>query len=752
MHVLCANLKYVIKLRRGYLTHIEYRIKYGKDAQILQWVRNGDKRDLTIIEDFEPYFLVEENAIVPQDKRIIREETCDFKSLDGRQLKRIITRLPSDVREAREFFEETWEADVPFADRYRIDNDLIPLTNNQRIFFLDIETMDVNPKSGLPIISIAAYDNILKKYYAFSWKEGISKPVKMDWEDGTRIFLFGSEFDMLQKFIELLNYCNPDIITGWYSNGFDLPYIYQRLEDTELLYPGMLSPIGQTQMRGDEVRIKGRVCFDMLDAYKRIHENELDSWKLDEVANIELGIGKIGTGADAPVMWTEGLLNELLEYNKKDVELLVQLDEKLKIFDFFFALSNKTNAGLENAFYNSKLVDMYLLSLCHRQNIALPTKQQRDTEESIKGATVLKPEAGLKENLAVFDVKSLYPSIIITWNMSPETTNGFMDFNQEPKGLLPNALKDLFEERARLKAEGRNDQQRVVKEIMNSFYGVMLFKNFRLNNRFIGESITHMGREILAWTKDVVEHLTQSDYKVVYGDTDSIFVEGVKTKTEGEEIANIINESYDDLAKKYNLKDHHLTIEFESFVKAALFTGKKKRYALLLEDDTLKIRGFERRRSNSPRLTRDFQEEIFKQILNGRGQTAIKTYIKDEKEKIKDGGVKLLDEIGIPITLQKSIGLYKNFPQHVKAADYSNKYLGTHHGAGSKLLLIFVKKTPFKYPKTEVIALEFGMELPEGFIVNIDEHIKRCIDNPVTPLFEACGWSLQAETKSLFEF
>jgi DNA polymerase elongation subunit (family B) len=132
-----------------------------------------------------------------------------------------------------------------------------------------------------------------------------------------------------------------------------------------------------------------------------------------------------------------------------------------------------------------------------------------------------------------------------------------LDFKQEPRGLIPQVLEELMEERTKLKAVGENDKQRVVKELMNSFYGIMMFPNFRLMVPEIGESITNVGREIIMWTKGIVE---KAGYEVIFGDKDSVGVKGIKTDEEAIKLQKTINSSYDEFIKQFGITKHKFII------------------------------------------------------------------------------------------------------------------------------------------------------------------------------------------------
>lgn len=727
------------------MKHVEYRVAFGRVAEILVWDRVSESnRVRTKIRDFEPYFYVDAHAMIPDDTRIKRVEETDVVGLGGETVKRVVTYLPGQVGEMRKFFPRTWEADVPFKDRYRIDhrNDFLH-SKTPRILFLDIETMgSVDTRGYEPITCITVYDSVTRKYYILTWHPKLERRVYYK-EENIKVFEFQTEVEMLDTFVRLVMESNPDVFTGWNSTEFDMPYIVNRAQHIGV-NTSPLSPIGRVEPKEKDVNISGRSCFDLLPAYKRVHENELDSYKLEEVAQIELGYGKTAKGSDVVWLW-ENDIPKLQEYNYVDVKILVELEAKLRIFDFFVTLAELANVTLEDTLFNSKMIDMYLLSICHERGICLPTREEVPESDMIEGATVFQPSYGLMHNVAVMDVASLYPTIMDVFNMSPETTEGFMKFKQEPRGLVPTILEDLFALRRKLKAEGLDDQQRAVKELMNSFYGVMLYKKFRLANRDMGASITYVGRELLAWTKSKVE---EWGYKPVYGDTDSIFVEGVKTEEEGLELQKRINKSYDDFVRQFGIEKHSFMIEFEAFVDTALFMGVKKKYALKIGDE-IKIRGFETRRSNTPRLGRDVQNEVLRMLLTGESREGILKYIKSVRKYIMEEAE--LDEIASPITLRKSISEYGSKPQHVKAAEYSNMYLGTTFTAGDKILIIFIQRTPFDHPRTNVIASEFGGTIEPGFLIDYKEHEKRCIDNLVDPIFEAVGWA-NTKNKTLFDF
>lgn len=718
---------------------------------------NNDGERIVKKHSFVSYFYILEGDYVPEDDIQFKRENSDVKNLFGKKLDKLTFNNYADLREfakrLKDINVKTFEADLKPENRFRIDNKTGNFTvNNQRIMYIDIETQDLNLESENEIISLVIYDNYIKKYIAYVWRTDLnnnsSSNIKFNHQNKdfcVETKKFNNEKDMLKSFLDDLIEMNPDIISGWNVDSFDIPYIINRLEKNKISKDA-LSSIGKViYKKGKDWKnvildIKGRTVFDLFKAYKKIHENELDSYKLENVAQEELGYGKTEeSGALAKDLW-QTKIRKLIIYNIVDVVLLVELNQKIKLFNFFFDLANFVNSDLSDVLQNSRNVDNYLLTYCRNKKIALPSKEFKRFN-GIEGAFVLKPNKGLKQKMGIFDLQSLYPNIMRSFNMSPETVRDFMDFNREKKGLVPTVLENLFNLRAEYKSKGLDNEQRVVKEIMNSFYGVMLFSGFRLSNENIGKSITHMGRETILATKEFIEK--DGKYTVEYADTDSVFVTPLNSKEEAEELHKQINEYYDVYFKeKHGLEKHYFVMEYEDYVPSALFTGVKKRYILKTGENKYKIRGFEVRRSNVPKLAREVQEKVLIDIVEGKDKKYIKKYLSEVKDKFTNNKVNI-DDIGNPMGIKKNIEEYtKTMPIHVRAAKYSNEYLNRNFGADDKVKLYYILRVPQKYPKTDVIALESGDEIPEGFILDMKKHKEKCVDNLTDPIFEALGWNM----------
>jgi len=411
------------------------------------------------------------------------------------------------------------------------------------------------------------------------------------------------------------------------------------------------------------------------------------------------------------------------------------LDKKLEILKFLDTISEIASIDIQETLYNSRIVDAYILKYTTSKGIILPTKDFTRKSSGYKGATVLDPDKGIHEKVGVFDLASLYPSIIITFNLSPET----MGNRNASKGLIPTLLEDLFTLRKDYRSKGFDNEQRVVKEIMNSFYGVMAFPSFRLYTPTMAEEITKHGREIIEHTRNVV---VEEGYKVIYGDTDSVFVAGIPDIDQAIILESKLNKRYDEYALSHNLNEHRLNIEFEKFASRAIMVAKK-RYALKL-DDSYVVKGFQMVRSDTQKLTRELQETIIHMILDGAKKKEISNLFHKTKSEVLRG--EHLEDIGIPRKFTKKLDEYANNTA-VRAAQYSNKVFNKNFGAGDKIVFYHIKQTSKE--ATDAIALEYGDDIPKEYLVNVKKHWER-INKAITPLLNEIG-ALDKEKQTSLE-
>ncbi len=545
---------------------------------------------------------------------------------------------------------------------------------------------------------------------------------------------------MLDAFLDYIDETDPDVLTGWNFEDFDAPYFLDRLErlegphhDYDLNYNRLsrVNEVWRSDWGGPTV--KGRVVFDLLYAYKRTQFSELDSYRLDAVGEVELGVGKERYAGDIGDLWEQNPMR-LLEYNVRDVELCVELDRKQDIVSFWREVASFVGCKLEDATTPGDAVDVYVLHKAHGQ-FALPSKGQFEAED-YEGGAVFEPITGVKENVTVLDLKSLYPMCMVTLNLSPETSvdpdeydgdtyvapNG-SHFRKEPDGIVREIINETLSEREEKKAlrnehdpnsaeyEIYDQQQQAVKVIMNSLYGVLGWERFRLYDKEMGAAITATGREVIEFTETAANEI---DYEVAYGDTDSVMLElGGDIEKEDAieqsfEIEDHINARYDEFAREeLNANEHRFQIEFEKLYRRFFQAGKKKRYAGYIvwkegkDVDDIDITGFEYKRSDIAPITKEVQREVIEMIVTGEDLDDVKEYVHDIIVDFQGGNVDL-NEVAIPGGIGKRLDNYDTDTAQVRGAKYANLLLGTNFQRGSKPKRLYLKKVhPSYFEKIE---------------------------------------------------
>ncbi|MFC7075707.1 DNA-directed DNA polymerase [Haloarcula halophila] len=770
------------------------------------------------IYEFKPYFYAPASSVSPdqlrQYDRITGWEETDadgepYESIRGERLVKIFGQTPRDVGQMRDDFDH-YEADILFPNRLLIDKDItsgvrVPARESEdgsltvhhsevdpveasadpRVNTFDIEVDDRSgfPEDGEePIVCLTSHDSYDDEYILWLYQspEGVDGPEALAGYDpigdddlDVDVRIFEREEAMLEAFVDYIVGTDPDVLTGWNFDDFDAPYLLDRLDelrsfdhdyDLDIDRLSRVDEVWRSDWQGPD--IKGRVVFDLLYAYKRTQFTELESYRLDAVGEQELGVGKERYAGDIGDLWEDDP-ERLLEYNLRDVELCVELDREQDIVDFWDEVRTFVGCKLEDATTPGDAVDMYVLHKLHGE-FALPSKGQQESED-YEGGAVFDPITGVRENVTVLDLKSLYPMCMVTTNASPETKvdperydgetyrapNG-THFRKEPDGVIREMVDELLTEREE-KKERRNSfdpdnpeyerldrQQAAVKVIMNSLYGVLGWDRFRLYDKEMGAAVTATGRDVIDYTDEVV---AGEGYEVVYGDTDSVMLqlgdvsaEDIDSSVEitdamrekhpemdepeletiaatiqkGFELEETINASYDDFASdRLNADDHRFQIEFEKLYRRFFQAGKKKRYAGHIvwkegkDVDDIDITGFEYQRSDIAPITKRVQKEVIDRIVHGEDAESIKEYVGEVIEDYQAGNVDL-DDVGIPGGIGKKLDNYDTDTAQVRGAKYANLLLGTNFQSGSKPKRLYLDRVHSDF--FERIEAEQGLD------------------------------------------
>ncbi|WOF15687.1 DNA polymerase [Methanoplanus sp. FWC-SCC4] len=770
----------------GTVVHIFGREESGKAHQIT-------------VTGFKPYFYAlkeQAESMAAQEGAEVDTENVSH-SIRGEELLRIYTPNPGKVREMRESYRH-FEADIPFATRFMIDNnltggveapsempdfhDIKPVEVNApaRICLMDIECEDKNgfPEASTEKINcVTAWDSFDDEYITFFWPKDGNTDISLNPSySNHNIRIYQGEYAMLSAIVEYISEKDPDVLSGWNFVDFDIPYILKRMEILGINEDSLARIPGQ----GARNPARGRSLFDLLTAYKKMQGSRKESYRLDAIGEEELGEGKIRYTGTISDLW-ENDPQKLIDYNLKDVELCVGINKKNNIIEFYREISRYVGCPLDRTLNSSNVIDIFVLRKAFSKYV-LPSKGYADAEE-FEGATVFSPSLGVKENVIVLDLKSLYPMCMMTINASPETKdkngelrapNGIR-FKKEPDGLTRSIISELLKERDEKKAE-RNRyeygsyeytlfdlQQNVLKVIMNTYYGVSGYARFRLYDREIGSAVTSVGRSIIEHTRNVIEGM---GYTVLYGDTDSCMIQLPVMDKENtihiaRKIESTLNESYSNFAKEsLGADEHYFSIKFEKIYERFFQAGKKKRYAGYLvwkegqDIEKIDIVGFEMKRSDSPHITKEVQHRVMELILKGAERSELKKYLSEIIKKYRKGEYSL-DDIGIPGGIGKNLQSYANKDAHIRGAIYSNEYLGTDFKRGSKPKRVYIKCVTSKYPQTDVIDFEYADQVPLEFVIDWETMMDKSIKQPISRIIEAIGmtWAdVDPSRTTLFDF
>jgi DNA polymerase elongation subunit (family B) len=530
---------------------------------------------------------------VPSNKK------TKYQTLNGEYVESI---QPGSVRDCREFVKryEGVENFKIFGNTQYIYQYISEMYPDDELKFdiskIKLTTLDIEVASenGFPDVESAAEEVLLITIQDYSskkirtWGQGPFNNHQKNVEYRS----FSNEYDLLNNFINwwMVETNTPEVVTGWNSKLYDIPYLVRRIDRVlgEKLMK-RLSPWGL--VTEDETYISGRkhVCYDIggisqldyLDLYKKFTYKAQESYRLDYIAEVELGQKKLDhsefdTFKD---FYTKGW-QKFVEYNIKDVELVDRMEDKMKLIELALTMAYDAKANYEDVFSQVRMWDTIIYNYLKKRNIVIPPKERSAKDEKYEGAYVKEPIPGKYDWVVSFDLNSLYPHLIMQYNISPETllderhptvnvdkilnkdltfelykdyavcANGAM-YRKDVRGFLPELMEKIYNERVIFKkkmlAAEQEYEKKKTKELekeiarcnniqmarkiqLNSAYGAIgnqYFRYFKLAN---AEAITLSGQLSIQWIMNKVNAYLNKILKsgdvdyVIASDTDSLYV------------------------------------------------------------------------------------------------------------------------------------------------------------------------------------------------------------------------------------
>ncbi|MBJ7549409.1 DNA polymerase II [Marinomonas ostreistagni] len=511
--------------------------------------------------------------------------------------------------------------------------------------------------------------------------------------DLENVYTFADERKLLMAFIKFVRKHSPDIIIGWNVIGFDLMFLDQRFKalgiKPALGVQGETWRVREAKESGKVfASIAGRVVLDGITMLK-VGGYHFNSYSLNNVSQELLDASKLLTGGnrwqEIERMHREELAN-FVAYNLQDCVLVEQIFAKLQLIELQQTRVDLTGIPLSQTGGSVASFENLYLPRLHRKGWVAPAWSD-DKFVPSPGGFVMNSLPGLYKNVLVFDFKSLYPSIIRTFYVDPlarvvgqalsheeGVVPGYRGASfQRQFAILPELVAELAHSREQAKQDGNDILSYAIKIIMNSFYGVLGSSVCRFYHAELASSITMRGHELLGRSKQWME---ERGAKVIYGDTDSIFITLSDELSEeqaweaGKQLCAVVNQCLSEWCGDYADIESHLELEFETlYTRFYMPTirgqeeGSKKRYAGLSGGELI-FKGLEAARSDWTPLAKRFQVELFEHLFFDKD---LNQYVSSFVAELLEG--RYDSELVYTKQLTRPLSKYtKTQPPHVRAA------------------------------------------------------------------------------------
>ena len=680
---------------KGFIIDATYKILNDR-AYVCLFGRSEEGESFLTLNYFRPYFFIKENDFMKALKiENFEFEKTDLKTFAEKKVRKILLDIPSDIPKLKRIFEkediQTYESDIVYARRFLIDNKIqggievkgeFDYEDDVRVY-KEPEIKQADVKVNLKILSIDIETNPkATKIYSISLADkDWGKVLILSDKKLKKAESFKDEEDLLERFFELVKERDPDILTGWNVINFDLKVIKNRCK--KLHIPFMLGKTNKESklnvknnfFQTSKAQAEGRQVIDMLDWIR--DTTKLDDYKLETAGQHFAKEGKLLKGSKRFNQIEEYFHKDpqkLVNYNLQDAVLVLKILEESNVLPLYIKRSKLTGLMLDQVKGSIASLDsIYLKKLRDRKYVA-PSVVHAEREARIMGGYVMQSKPGIYENIVILDFKSLYPSLMRTFNIDPlmfgkkgiKAPNG-ATFSKDI-GIMPEILQELWEVRDEYRKKKDEVGRYAIKILMNSFFGVLASPMCRFYSFEMAGSITAFAQFFIKKTAELIK---KEGFEVIYSDTDSCFVIAEKNPEKvGKKLEKDINKILKDFVTKEYGIESYLELEFEKVYSKFIMPklrgkekGAKKRYAGLV-NGKLYITGMEAVRGDWTPLAKKFQEELLMKVFSKK---KVAPFVQDFIKNLRKG--KFDDLLVYKKSLRKPLEEYtKITPPHVKAA------------------------------------------------------------------------------------
>jgi len=623
----------------------------------------------------------------------------------------------------------------------------------------------------------------------------IDDKCNQDVAEDIHIEYLADETALIKRFLEWVQLTDPDVFIGWNVVNFDFRFLQKKCDQLKIPFTIGRGTMGRESSgivwrkgKGESERyflvIPGRVVLDGIDTLKSATYS-FASFSLESVANELLGRGKLIHDRKTNKSGINGKQNKeqihdplfkakeirrqfkedkksLAAYNLEDCQLVWDIFEKTDLVNFAIERARLTGLEMDRIGGSVAAFDNLYLPRLHRKGYVAPNIGDYEGRLSAPGGYVMNSQPGMHSSVLVLDYKSLYPSIIRTFNVDPYARIAAL---QEPESItipgfdgarfskteyiLPDIIEELWQARDKAKQDKNKALSQAIKIIMNSFYGVLGTPGCRIHDSRLTSSITKRSHELIQTTVNLIE---DEGYSVIYGDTDSVFVslnqavDNASADSVGNRLITIINNYWKDYLADVFAIESCLEMEYEThFCKFFMPTirgsekGSKKRYAGLVVDDAGKQRliykGLETVRTDWTEMAREFQQELYQRIFNNQ---PYEDYIRLTVNALNAG--EFDDRLVYRKRLRQKLSDYqKNIPPHAQAAIKAEKLFAENNA-------------PSRYKRAGWIEYVITVNGPETLechtsVLNYEHYI----DKQLTPIADTILAALGSSMESIFQ-